>query len=150
MKFIILNRRHRPKLMNQQKETCWKLLTVLPILLPISGSFLGPKSNAATPAITASSGTPRPNRALQVSAAFLLLCSGRIATKERVFGLRWVVAMKQLENKEERDDERGRVTGGGEDRVATDVAITALFQSFFFSSSGCSKRYLCFFFCLSN
>uniref|UniRef100_M4EW07 Pre-mRNA-splicing factor Syf1/CRNKL1-like C-terminal HAT-repeats domain-containing protein n=1 Tax=Brassica campestris TaxID=3711 RepID=M4EW07_BRACM len=82
------------------------------------GSFLGPKSKAATPAITASSGTPRPNRALQVSD--FLLCSGRIATKERVFGRR-VVAMKQLENKEERDEERGRVTGGGEDRVATDV-----------------------------
>lgn len=53
-----------------------------------------------------------------------------MATKERVFGR--VVTVKQLENKEERDDERGKETGGGEDRVATDVAITALVFSFFF------------------
>jgi hypothetical protein len=38
------------------------------------------------------------------------------------------VTVKQLEKKEERDDERrGRDTGGGEDRVATDVAIAATF-----------------------
>lgn len=36
------------------------------------------------------------------------------------------MTVKQLEKKEERDDERrGRDTGGGEDRVATDVAIAA-------------------------
>ncbi len=40
--------------------TCEKLFTVLPRLFPISGSFLGPKISAATPAITTSSGTPRP------------------------------------------------------------------------------------------
>jgi len=57
-----------------------------------------------------------------------------------VFGR--VVTVKQLEKKEERDDERrGRDTGGGEDRVATDVAIAATF--FFFSGSKC---YLCFLF----
>uniref|UniRef100_A0A7C9D2P8 Uncharacterized protein n=1 Tax=Opuntia streptacantha TaxID=393608 RepID=A0A7C9D2P8_OPUST len=35
------------------------------MLRPISGSFLGPKTRAATPAMTASSGTPRPNKELQ-------------------------------------------------------------------------------------
>lgn len=43
-------------------RTCWKLLMVLPKLRPISGSFFGPKTSAATPAITTSSGTPSPNK----------------------------------------------------------------------------------------
>lgn len=37
---------------------------VFPKFRPISGSFFGPNTNAATPAITASSGTPNPNRHL--------------------------------------------------------------------------------------
>lgn len=40
----------------------WKLFTVFPRLLPSSGSLLGPKSTAATPPMTTSSGRPRPNR----------------------------------------------------------------------------------------
>ena len=35
------------------------------------GKFLGPKARAATPAITASSGKPNPNKALQVRALLL-------------------------------------------------------------------------------
>lgn len=45
----------------REGRTCWKLLTVFPKLRPISGSFFGPKTSAVTPAITTSSGTPRPN-----------------------------------------------------------------------------------------
>ncbi|KAL0903611.1 hypothetical protein M5K25_028002 [Dendrobium thyrsiflorum] len=48
-------------------HTCWKLFTVFPILRPISGSFFGPKTSAATPAMTTSSGTPSPNRQRQSS-----------------------------------------------------------------------------------
>ena len=48
--------------------TCWKLLTVFPMLRPISGSCLGPNTSAATPAMTASSGTPSPKRHLHPSA----------------------------------------------------------------------------------
>lgn len=48
--------------------TCWKLLTVLPMLWTISGSCLGPNMSAATPAMTASSGTPSPKRHLHPSA----------------------------------------------------------------------------------
>ena len=40
----------------------WKLFTVLPRLLPSSGSLLGPKRTAATPPMTTSSGSPRPKR----------------------------------------------------------------------------------------
>ena len=40
----------------------WKLFTVLPRLLPSSGSLEGPKSTAATPPMTTSSGRPRPKR----------------------------------------------------------------------------------------
>lgn len=53
--------------------TCWKLFTVLPMLRPTSGNFLGPKTRAATPAITTSSGIPNPKMALQVRPLFLLL-----------------------------------------------------------------------------
>ena len=45
---------------------CWKLLAVFPMLRPTSGNFLGPKTSAATPAMTTSSGTPRPNKQVQV------------------------------------------------------------------------------------
>eukprot|EP00878_Enallax_costatus_P026656 GHUV01028617.1.p1 GENE.GHUV01028617.1~~GHUV01028617.1.p1 ORF type:complete len:155 (+),score=13.94 GHUV01028617.1:510-974(+) len=45
----------------------WKLFTVLPRPLPSSGSLLGPKISAATPAMTAISGKPRPNRPWQTT-----------------------------------------------------------------------------------
>lgn len=65
------------------ERTCWKLLTVLPMLRPTSGNFLGPKTMAATPAITTSSGTPNPKSALQVKPWFLRNClRGAIETLE--------------------------------------------------------------------
>lgn len=43
------------------------------MLRPTSGNFLGPKTRAATPAITTSSGTPRPKKALQVKPFVVLV-----------------------------------------------------------------------------
>jgi len=43
------------------------------MLRPTSGNFLGPKTRAATPAITTSSGTPNPKKALQVKRFVLLV-----------------------------------------------------------------------------
>lgn len=40
---------------------------------PTSGNFLGPKTRAATPAMTTSSGTPNPRIALQVRPFALLV-----------------------------------------------------------------------------
>jgi hypothetical protein len=45
----------------------WNDLTVLPRLLPSSGSLLGPKSTATTPPMTTSSGRPRPKRPMLVT-----------------------------------------------------------------------------------
>ena len=59
----------------ERERTCWKPLIAFPMLRPISGSFLGPKSRAATPAMTTSSGTPSPNKQRQsrpVCALFLV------------------------------------------------------------------------------
>ena len=45
----------------------WKDLTVLPSVLPSSGSLLGPKRTATTPPMTTSSGRPRPKRPMVVT-----------------------------------------------------------------------------------
>ena len=55
--------------------TSWKPLTVLPRLLPTSGSLLGPNSTRATPPTTSSSGNPKPNK-LQTTAGREALCEG--------------------------------------------------------------------------
>jgi hypothetical protein len=87
-------------------------LRVLPILFPTSGNFLGPKTRATTPAITATSGTPRPNKALQVrpflagSVLVLILVTTRVLLLGLVFFKEAVVAM--LERKEELEEEKGR------------------------------------------
>lgn len=88
--------------------TCWKLLTVFPILRPTSGSFLGPKTRATTPAITTSSGTPSPNKQLQEKPLFLL----------DLFSYFKFKGLKVLVNKDELEDEKDEVlvdneTGGG-------------------------------------
>lgn len=57
----------------KKSRTCWKLLTVLPILRPTSGSCFGPKTRAETPTITTISGTPSPKMQLQENRRFWAL-----------------------------------------------------------------------------
>lgn len=103
---------YKPKQRQLNPQTCWKLLTVLPILFPTSGNFLGPKTKAATPAITTSSGTPRPNNALHVrpflagSVLVLVLVTTRALLLGLVLLKKGVVAM--LVRKVELEEDRGR------------------------------------------
>lgn len=107
-------------------------MTVLPILFPTSGNFLGPKTRAATPAITASSGTPRPNKALQVrpflagSVLVLVRVTTRVLLLGLVFFKKAVVAM--LERNEELEEETGREGKGileleEKERVADEISM---------------------------
>lgn len=85
-------------------------MTVLPILLPISGNFLGPKTSAATPAITTSSGTPSPNKHVQDRPGFVLgRVVGRPRTRALVCRVKNEVGLKKDEFVEEirRDCEMG-------------------------------------------
>lgn len=84
------------------------------MLRPTSGNFLGPKTRAATPAITTSSGTPRPKKALQVR-FFLLLLVPVVALFKRSEVVLELVDMKEKEEEEigsfgiSEEDERERV-----------------------------------------
>ena len=108
----------------EEPLTCWKLLTVLPILFPTSGNFLGPKTKAATPAITTSSGTPRPNKALQVRpflALWLpLVVLPRTRELQDLVLLKKAVVLKKVELEEEKGRERG---GFGRDRVTDEISM---------------------------
>jgi hypothetical protein len=71
------------------------------MLRPTSGNFLGPKTMAATPAITTSSGTPNPKRALQVKPLlFLLNCCSCC--------LRGVIENLEMEEQREEEEEKDR------------------------------------------
>lgn len=76
---------------------------VLPMFRPISGSCLGPKSKAATPPMTTSSGTPSPKRQRQPRPLELgpgpTTVLRRTDTELRVF-----VFEKKTEFEEERDE----------------------------------------------
>ena len=92
-------------------------MTVLPILFPTSGNFLGPKTRAATPAITTSSGTPRPNKALQVrpflALSTLVLVVAPPSTRVLLLGLVLLkkVRVALLVKKVELEEEKGRDGG---------------------------------------
>lgn len=75
------------------------------MLRPTSGSFLGPKTRVATPAITTSSGIPSPNIQLQEKPLFLVLAGMDLCRWTRFKGLN--VAVK----KDEFDDENREVDG---------------------------------------
>jgi hypothetical protein len=122
----------------------------LPILLPTSGNFLGPKTRAATPAITASSGTPRPNKALQVR-PFLALSTldlVLVGPNTRVLLLGLVLLKKEmvalLVKKVELEEQKGREGGGTlgmevetEERHVDEISIFFFFFfTFFFSGCG--------------
>lgn len=131
--------------------TCWKLFTVFPILLPTSGNFLGPKTRAATPAITTSSGTPNPNSALQVKPLLPLLAPllEIPTTKEPFLALQDAAVLilferdreEELVKKAELKDVRGREGSWGSDEeggTVRDEEISMVFASrfpfsFFFS-----------------
>lgn len=75
---------------------------VLPRLRPTSGNFLGPKTTAATPAITTSSGTPSPNKALQVKPFVLLVPILALFNRSEV-----VLELEAKKDKFEEDEENG-------------------------------------------
>lgn len=103
--------------------TCWKLLTVLPILRPTSGNFLGPNTSAATPAITTSSGIPSPNIQVQDRAGLVL---GRPRTRVLVFRVKKQVDLRkdELLDESKRDCEMGVLESG--DEVAADVIVISI------------------------
>lgn len=70
------------------------------MLRPTSGNFLGPKTRAATPAITTSSGTPSPNKALQVRPLFLFLLTDTLT----------LFTLALFNNKVDKDEEKPTLT----------------------------------------
>lgn len=108
-------------------------MIVFPKLLPTSGNFLGPKTRAATPAITASSGTPRPNKALQVrpflalSVLVLILVLPRTkALLLTLFLFKNELVVAPLVKKVDWDEEKGSEGGHlGVDRVKDEISMSA-------------------------
>lgn len=98
----------------RSKETCWKLLTVFPILRPTSGNFLGPKTRATTPAITTSSGTPSPNKQVQDKPFFFPL------SRLDLFPWAMVKGLRVLVKKDELEEEKDKVFVDGEVRFMMD------------------------------
>ncbi|KAM2268276.1 hypothetical protein ACFX1S_046418 [Malus domestica] len=96
---------------------------------PTSGNFLGPKIRAATPAITTSSGIPRPNRALHVILFWALSVLVLLLLRTKALPLT-VVLLKDktvvplLDKKVDWDDWKGRKRGDlGVDRVKDDISM---------------------------
>ncbi|KAM1113406.1 hypothetical protein ACFX2B_045532 [Malus domestica] len=100
---------------------------------PTSGNFLGPKIRAATPAITTSSGIPRPNRALHVILFWALSVLVLLLLRTKALPLT-VVLLKDktvvplLDKKVDWDDWKGRKRGDlGVDRVKDDISMNLIF-----------------------
>jgi hypothetical protein len=110
-------------------------LTVLPIVRPISGSCFGPKTSAATPAITTISGTPNPKRHLHSSAGDLVrrgretenrgTCGACLAEKESEA---WVAREEGLLLRRRREAATGEATAAVEQH-AISISLPSCFDS---------------------